>query len=362
MSKVCDRPDIKQIELEFSTGKCRISVGPGALSTINQALRAHQHATCCVIVTDPNIPQSLVSAVSNESELAGLKAIQFTIAGGEESKSLATISDLMEFMALGGVHRFDPLIAIGGGVVGDAAGFAAAIYMRGIPLIQVPTTLLAMVDSSIGGKTGVNLRAGKNLVGAFYQPMAIIADTTALETLPEREIRCGLAEIAKYGFIIEPDILSCLADGIPESSSMAELIMSSIKCKAEVVQEDAFEAGRRAILNFGHTLGHAIETASLHGVSHGEAVSIGMVFALALGRELGKADLVMQGRRILEGLELPVSAVGLSRESVLRIMERDKKVRSGMRFVVLEELGKAEIVSNVPDEAIRTALKEVAII
>lgn len=245
--------------------------------------------------------------------------------------------------------------------MGDIAGFAAASFMRGVPLIQMPTTLLAMVDSSIGGKTGVNLAAGKNLAGTFHQPVAVVADTTALTSLPQREFRCGMSEVVKYGFIAAPRILDLVQSGKPRGGVLDELIVTSIRCKVAAVEADEREEGPRAFLNFGHTLGHALEITTGHAMSHGEAVAVGMVFALLLGRKLGLVDLVERARAILSGLGLPTEATGIDEESVLSVMQRDKKFNRGQNFVVLREIGAPEVVSNVSYEVVSSALEGVGI-
>jgi shikimate kinase/3-dehydroquinate synthase len=273
-----------------------------------------------------------------------------TFPDGEANKTLATAAQLSEGLAKAGLHRGDVVIAVGGGVVGDVAGFVASTFGRGIGVIQVPTTVLAMVDSSIGGKTGVNLPQGKNLVGTFHQPLAVIADLDVLETLPEREYRSGLAEVIKYSFIADPGLIKVL-----ERKDMQGVVTRSAKIKAEVVAEDERDAGRRAILNYGHTLGHAVELAT--GLHHGEAISIGMVYAATVARELEMSDLVDDHRRTLEAIGLPTRVDGLRWSDVRKRMVLDKKYAKGDRMVLLEDVAKP-VVRDVPVDVLEKAWKE----
>jgi 3-dehydroquinate synthase/shikimate kinase/3-dehydroquinate synthase len=273
-----------------------------------------------------------------------------TFPEGEASKTFDTAARLAEGLAREGLHRDDVVIAFGGGVVGDVAGFVASTYGRGIRVIQVPTTLLAMVDSSVGGKTGVNLPQGKNLVGTFHQPYAVYADLDVLRTLPARELRAGMAEVVKYAFIADPSILELV-----ERGDMHGIVTRCVKIKADVVASDERDAGRRAILNYGHTLGHAIELASdLH---HGEAVAIGMVYAAIVARILGVSDLVDDHRRAIEAVGLPTEIPGLRWPVVRKRMVLDKKYARGDRMVLLEAPGKP-VVRPVPIDVLERAWKE----
>lgn len=353
--------ELKRLKIETSGEPYEVVIGDGAAGELHSFLADRASGDRVAIITDGGVPGFWPELISDEARLAELEPIELTIAGGEESKSMATIETLLESMATGGIHRGDTLVAVGGGVVGDTAGFAAATYMRGVALIQVPTTLLAMVDSSIGGKTGVNLRSGKNLAGAFYPPLAVFSDTRAIGTLPERQFRCGLAEVIKYGFILDPTILDAIGARPPEEMDLGEVVFSSVRCKAAIVENDEHETGSRAVLNFGHTLGHAIETVSSHALTHGEAISIGMVFALALGEELGMARLLDRGTSLIEDAGLPVRIDGLGRDEVLAVMARDKKFSSELCFVLLRDLGCAEVVGGVQASALASALDRVGI-
>jgi 3-dehydroquinate synthase len=281
---------------------------------------------------------------------------------GEACKTLAEIERTTEWLAQEGYDRRGAVVGVGGGATTDHAGFAAAVYLRGVRFALVPTTLLAMVDASVGGKTAVDLPAGKNLVGAFHQPSAVIADLGFLDTLPARERRAGLAEVVKCGFIADPELLSILeqlpvepaVDDAALSSAVAtELVARAVRVKAEVVAEDETEGGRRAILNFGHTVGHALEAASSYGLLHGEAVGLGMLAALSLGeaRGLGTPALTSRAAALLARLGLPVDLQSRLSAEVLARVSVDKKRRGGaINFVFCPRPGETRFVEVSPDE------------
>jgi 3-dehydroquinate synthase len=280
--------------------------------------------------------------------LAGKNVNSFELPDGESHKTVATMQTILDQLVQNGANRDTSVLALGGGVVGDIAGFAAACYMRGVAFIQVPTTLLAQVDSSVGGKTGVNHSAGKNLIGAFYQPQVVMIDTDTLASLPDRELRAGLAEVIKYGAICDIDFLAWLEDNLDalldkESAALAYAIQRSCELKAEVVAEDEREAGRRAILNFGHTFGHAIENRLGYGEwLHGEAVAAGMVMAA----ELSNVDAaeVERLRSLLLRAGLPIAPPPIEDADWMRAMGMDKKVQQNkLRFVLLKGLGDAHL-------------------
>jgi 3-dehydroquinate synthase len=269
---------------------------------------------------------------------------RLSLPAGEACKSLGEIERTVEWLAARGYDRRGALVGIGGGAATDHAGFAAAIYLRGIPFVTVPTTLLAMVDASVGGKTGVDLRAGKNLVGAFHQPRAVVADLEFLDTLPARERTAGLAEVVKCGFIADAKILDLLETAGPELSPdlVLELVTRAVRVKAEVVAADETEGGRRAILNFGHTIGHALEAASGYELLHGEAVALGMIAALDLGAELGIGPpaLAARGRALLRRLGLPIDLARRLDAAVLARLTVDKKRHGDLiRFVFCPAVG-----------------------
>jgi len=274
----------------------------------------------------------------------------FTIGQGEAAKSLATVEQLCRDFAQWGLTRADAVVAVGGGLVTDVGGFAAAVYHRGIPVIHVATTLLGQIDAAIGGKTGVNLPEGKNLVGAFWQPSAVLCDTAVLATLPPREHRSGLGELAKYHFLGGGDL-----DSLP----IDERVAACVRIKADVVGSDEREGGRRAILNYGHTLAHALETSGQYDLRHGEAVAIGLVFAAELARTLGRVDdaAVREHRRVIGAYDLPTSLpAGSSAPELMDIMGRDKKALNGLTFV-LDGPDGVEVVEGVDRSAIDAALE-----
>jgi 5-deoxy-5-amino-3-dehydroquinate synthase len=273
------------------------------------------------------------------------------IGEGEEAKSLATVESLTRAFARQGLTRRDVVVGVGGGMVTDIAGFAAASWHRGTPVVHVATTLLGMVDAAIGGKTGVNLPEGKNLVGAFWQPSGVICDLDALDTLPEREMRCGLGEMSKYHFLTGDDLLAMPLD---------QRIARCVEIKSEVVASDEREGGRRALLNYGHTLAHAIEIATDHDIAHGEAVAVGLLFAAELARELGRIDQgrVDEHRRVVAG-EYGLRITPPERldvDDLLALMARDKKALDGLTFVLDGPEG-VEVVEHVPEGAVRATLE-----
>ncbi len=320
-----------------------------------------------------------VAVVSNEvvaplhgnrllGELGGLDVRQIILRDGEQEKNLENFNAILTRMLESGFSRNCTLIALGGGVVGDLCGFAAACYMRGVRFIQVPTTLLAQVDSSVGGKTAVNHPLGKNMIGAFHQPVAVVADTGLLETLPEREYLAGLAEVIKYGLIRDAVFLDWLEQNIGPlrrraPDALAHAVHRSCQNKAEVVAADERESGQRALLNLGHTFGHAIETAQEYrGLLHGEAVAVGMVMAAGFSEQTGlmPPGSAARVRSLLERTGLPVDPPpGLSAEEFLAIMARDKKAVDGkMRLILMNKPGEAFVCDAVPVAALREYLGE----
>jgi 5-deoxy-5-amino-3-dehydroquinate synthase len=320
-----------------------VLVGPGASSHLAEVLPGA--ARRAAIVTQPNIGVVVDS---------GLEQEVFAIGDGEGAKSMATVEELCRSFARWGLTRGDVVVGVGGGVVTDVAGFAAASYHRGVAVVHVATSLLAQIDAAIGGKTGVNLPEGKNLVGAFWQPTAVLCDTTVLETLPEDEMRCGLGEMAKYHFLGGSAL-----DGMGlEDGDLVARIARCVEIKAQVVADDEREAGRRAVLNYGHTLGHALETTGGYGLRHGEAVAIGLVYAAELGRALGRIDdeRVAEHRRIVEGYGLPTCIPDDADDAeLLAAMGRDKKAIDGLTFV-LDGPDGVEVVAGVEESLVEQVL------
>ncbi|MCU1452794.1 MAG: aroB [Acidimicrobiales bacterium] len=307
------------IELEVPLGdrSYPVLVGAGARHRLLEVLPVGVKRAA--IVTQPAIGVEVDPGVEHRV---------FPMAEGEDAKDLGTVEDLCRDFARWGLTRGDVVVAVGGGVVTDTAGFAAAVYHRGVPVVHVATTLLGQVDAAIGGKTGVNLPEGKNLVGAFWQPAAVLCDTEVLGTLPPREYRNGLGEMAKYAFLG--------VDGLADLP-LDEAVAACVRCKAEVVAADEREGGRRAILNYGHTLGHALETAGGYDLRHGEAVAIGLVYAAELARALGRIDAarVAEHRTIVAGYDLPMTLPsGADVERLLALFARDKKAVDGVTFVL----------------------------
>jgi len=279
----------------------------------------------------------------------------FEIGDGEAAKTLATVEELCRAWATWGLTRADVVVAVGGGLVTDVAGFAAATYHRGVPVVHVPTTLLGMVDAAIGGKTGVNLPEGKNLVGAFWQPGAVLCDTNALATLPPRELRSGRGELAKYHFLASTDLLAL---------DLEDRIAAAVRIKADVVagdeREDPGNRRGRAILNYGHTLAHALEIATAHDLRHGEAVAIGLAYAAALGRRLGRIDdaRVAEHHRVLAAYELDAALpAGVDSDNLVALMRHDKKAIAGLTFV-LDGPDGFEVVPGVDEADARAALED----
>lgn len=296
---------------------------------------------------------ALVTQSSIEVEVSiSLPVHRFEIGVGEQFKTIATVQELCEGFAQAGLTRGDVVVAVGGGMVTDVAGFAAASYHRGISVVHVPTTLLGMIDAAIGGKTGVNLSQGKNLVGAFWQPSGVICDLNTLATLPDREVRCGNGEMAKYHFLTGDDLAAL---------DLEARVARCVEIKAEVVASDERESGRRAILNYGHTLAHALEIASGHEIAHGEAVSIGLIFAARLAERLGRIDSARVAEHLevvggLYGLQTDIPRVG-SADELLALMFRDKKAIDGLTFV-LDGPNGVELLADIDPAIVRDVLVE----
>ncbi len=348
-----------------------VVVGPGVTTEIGRLLAGRRRA---VIVTHRSLVELHPTAIEESLNDAGVEFSYALPDEGESAKSLTMIEFLTRSFATQGLLRDDVVVALGGGVVGDTAGFAAAVYHRGIDLVQVPTTLLAQVDSSIGGKTGVNLPEGKNLVGAFHQPLGVLADVSSLTTLAEREYRSGLGEVAKYALIEPallgttdvPDLLEARVSEVldREPEALTDLVARCAAIKAHVVAEDEHErAGVRATLNYGHTLGHALETVSGYDLYHGEAVAIGLVFAGSLAGALERidADRVERHRTLVTSLGLPASVLDTVRaDDLLTVMARDKKAHGGLSFVLDGPRG-LERIDDPPAPALHHAFEAVGV-
>ncbi|MGE5319443.1 MAG: 3-dehydroquinate synthase, partial [Hyphomicrobiaceae bacterium] len=310
-----------------------------------------------MVVTNTTVAPLYLARLTATLEVCGVTVASVVLPDGEVYKTWETLNLIFDALLSDRAERKTTLIALGGGVIGDMAGFAAASYQRGVPFIQIPTTLLSQVDSSVGGKTGINHPLGKNMIGAFYQPKVVLADTDTLKTLPARELSAGLAEVIKYGLIWDADFLAWLEANMDQlraldPAAITHAIYRSCEIKAQVVGQDEREGGIRAILNLGHTFGHAIETGMGYGNwLHGEAVAAGMVLAAETSRRLGwlsEAD-VARTRALIRAAGLPDVAPDLGVNTYLEYMGHDKKVEGGkMRFVLLKKLGEAVITSDVP--------------
>jgi 3-dehydroquinate synthase len=336
------------------------SAGVGAVPGLRLPERA------LVVTQAPVVDAGHVDPVEDALRACGVEVVRQLVPDGEGAKSIEVLGDLWRAAARLPLTRRDVVVAVGGGVVGDLGGFLAATYARGIDVVQIPTTVLAQVDAAIGGKTGINLPEGKNLVGAFHQPRAVVCDVAALATLPERIHREGFGEIAKYGLIRDAGMLELLeanpeVAGAGSSPLLLELVERSVAVKAQVVAADEREAGERAHLNLGHTFGHAVESLTGYdSVLHGEAVAIGTVVSLRVGVALGitDAEVAARGEAVLTALGLPTRPPVLDREAVWTAMRRDKKASSdAVRFVLLEDVGRP-VVASPPREVVDGVLDE----
>jgi len=350
------------ITVELGERSYPIVIGSGLLGG-GFDLARHVAGKDCLVVTNETVAPLYLEAL--QADLSGKVVDSIRLRDGEAYKTVATVERVLDKLVSSGANRDGTIVALGGGVVGDIAGFAAACYMRGIDFIQVPTTLLAQVDSSVGGKTGVNHPGGKNLIGAFHQPRVVMIDTDTLESLPDRELQAGLAEVIKYGAIADADFFAWLEGNIEallkrDAVALAHAIQRSCELKAAVVAEDECEAGRRAILNFGHTFGHAIERCQGYGEwLHGEAVATGMLLAA----ELSGIDAHEQARlrQLIDRAGLPLRPPAISSEAWLQAMGLDKKVQQKrLRFVLLSELGKAFITADYDEARLLRVLEATA--
>ncbi len=354
---------MKTLELDLGERSYPIYIGSGLLARA-ELLTSYIHGARVAIVTNDTVAPLYLAKV--RAHLARYNPVEVILPDGEQYKTLEVLNRVFDALLQNRCDRQTTIVALGGGVIGDMAGFAAATYQRGVPFIQAPTTLLSQVDSSVGGKTGVNHPLGKNMIGAFYQPRAVVIDTDTLNTLPDRELSAGLAEVIKYGLIRDPDFFAWL-DGhmdrllARDPAALAEAIERSCRNKAEVVAADERESGVRATLNLGHTFGHAIETGMGYGAwLHGEAIAAGMVMAADLSSRLGwlKEHDVARIRALIGRAHLPVQAPPMLTAAQFRaLMSVDKKVQAGkLRLVLLKSIGEAVITGDVPAAALDETL------
>ncbi|MHB1041514.1 MAG: 3-dehydroquinate synthase [Eubacteriales bacterium] len=351
---------MEMIKVDLGTRSYPIYIGSGILTGLGKLLGKLSVGKKVLLVTNSNIRRIYGGMAEQSLAGAGFLVSVGEIGDGEEHKTLATAERLYDQSFTAGLDRTCPVIALGGGVTGDVAGFVAATYMRGVPFIQAPTTLLAQVDSSVGGKVAVNHPAGKNIIGAFYQPRLVLADVTVLRTLPPRELRSGLAEVIKYGVIWDEMFFSWLEENIGallagEPDALVYAVRESCRAKALVVEQDETEGGLRAILNYGHTVGHAVEVLTGYGrCTHGEAVGIGMVAAARLAEALELLDRCECARieALVRGAGLPVEIPGeLTTRDLLQCFYHDKKVTGGrLTFVLPERIGKVIIKRDLDED------------
>jgi 3-dehydroquinate synthase len=348
------------LTVELGDRSYPIVIGDGLLDS-GFDLSPYLPGRTCLIVTNETVAPLYLDRL--KACLPGIEVESVSLPDGEQYKTLATVEAVLDTLVAMRAGRDTTIVALGGGVIGDIAGFAAASYMRGVAFVQVPTTLLAQVDSSVGGKTGVNHAGGKNLVGAFHQPRIVLIDTDSLATLDDRELRAGIAEVIKYGAIVDRGFFDWLEEHISDllsrdPAALAHAIRVSCETKAEVVAEDEREAGKRALLNFGHTFGHAIENLVGYGEwLHGEAVAAGMLMAASLSKL--DADDSNRLRALIEAAGLPVVPPKVGAAKMLDVMQTDKKAKAGrLRFVLLSALGSAYVTDDVDDGALAAVLAD----
>jgi 3-dehydroquinate synthase len=354
-----------KVTVQSRAGAYDVDIGPGLLRGLAEDPSAAGISGRVAVVTDSNVRRLWGDGLRDALAGAGLAPLLLEVPPGEGSKTLARADALWTGLIEAGLGRGDTVLALGGGVVGDLAGFVAATFHRGMRLLQLPTTLLAQVDSSVGGKTAVNHPLGKNMIGAFHQPSAVIIDTATLSTLPEREYVAGIAEVIKYGAACDATFFDWIESHVDrmlsrDADAIAHAVHESCRIKAQVVARDEREAGERAVLNFGHTFGHAIEAATGYGTwLHGEAVAAGMVLATALSQRVSGlgVDDANRLKRLIDRAGVPVAPPVLGFDRWMELMARDKKAESGaMRFVLLKALGAASVRSGIDEADLRAVL------
>ncbi len=322
-----------------------IIIGKDILKIIPDKIKELTKAKTVAIVTDDNVDKLYSDMMVTMLQNAGFNAIKFAFPHGENHKTMATVCDILEFLAENRVTRSDLIIALGGGIVGDVSGYVASSYLRGIDFVQIPTTFLAAIDSSVGGKTGVNLKAGKNLAGAFYQPRLVVCDVMTFDTLPKENFKEGIAEAVKYGAICDKELFNLLSQN--NNWNIESVIERCVSIKAEIVSQDEFDTGKRQLLNFGHTIGHAIEKASAFKISHGIAVGIGMAMISKISDSLGwsQEDTHPQIIKCLEKNNIPTN-INIKTEELLSAMVKDKKINGDtINLVVPEKIGNCVLKS-----------------
>jgi len=355
---------MKKVMVKLGTSSYESHIGSGLLAQTAQQLKEIGASGKLVVITNPVVNELYGDTLYENLTGEGFKVIVLQVPDGEEQKSLEVAGRLYQELTDAYAERTTPILALGGGVIGDLAGFVAATYLRGVPLIQIPTTLVAQVDSSIGGKVAVNHGQLKNKIGAFYQPRLVITDISILSTLPAKTFIEGLAEVIKCAIIWDRDLFTFLAENLDKIKSLdekalEETVFRSVKIKAEIVEKDERELGLRSILNYGHTIGHAVESTSDFGVRHGEAVAIGMVAAGRISNKLGilSKDELIRIKSIIEKAGLPIEVPNLEAERIIQAMEHDKKVlQEKIRFILAKSIGDVFITDEVSPSLIKQVL------
>lgn len=374
---MCECPSDSSVQVQLGARSYEIAIATRRLNQLALILdgwlvRKNMRGTRqAVIITDEHIQQTHAAIVYHSIVEMGWKCSTVALTPGETSKSMEAASHVYDALVNFKADRQTVIIAVGGGVVGDLAGFVASTYNRGLPFVQVPTTLLAQVDSSVGGKVGINHPRGKNLIGAFHQPVGVLIDTSVLTTLPDRDYRAGLAEVVKYGVILDPEFFTLLEENVAainqrDSAILRTVVARSCRLKADVVEQDELElTGIRACLNYGHTFAHAFEALAGYGeLLHGEAVSIGMIYASRLSERLGRipAEMTERQLQLLEALHIPTAlptTLKLTPDPVIEAMRLDKKAVGGqLRFVLPTRMGHVETVKDVSEDLVRSLLQE----
>lgn len=362
---------MRKIRVELGENSYDIYIVKDFDDELKKFIEGANFSKTMMIVTDTNVDKILKNLPLTAFDyFDGKKSKTFVIPAGEKSKSLKLAEDIYTAAIESGLDRKSAIFAIGGGVVGDLTGFVAATYLRGVPFVQIPTSLLAQVDSSVGGKVAVNHKLGKNLIGAFYQPKAVFIALDMLKTLPEREIKSGLGEIVKYGVISDPELFAYLEENAQkilnlDDDVMEHVIARSCEIKADVVSKDEKESGLRRILNFGHTMAHAIEEATGYSkYAHGEAVAIGMIGAAHISRSLGRIDEATFERlqNLIDELGMVSRAENCDVDEMFKAIFRDKKTINGkINWVLMDSIGKVSIVNDVPDDVVRSAFNYIVL-
>lgn len=357
---------MRKVEVRPVTADYDILIDTDVLDELKAFIKNGAYSSKALIVSDSNVGKLYGKTIKDILKEAGLTPLLHLIKAGEMSKTLKCADEIFTLAIENGLDRRSLIIALGGGVVGDLTGFIAATYMRGVPFLQIPTSLLAQVDSSVGGKVAVNHRLGKNLIGAFYQPEAVFINLNFLKTLPKREIYTGLGEIVKYGIIYDEDFFRFLEDNVDkilalDDKTIEHVIARSCEIKAEVVSQDEKENGLRAILNFGHTVGHTIEKETHYmRYNHGEAVAVGIQAATAISLKLGMIDIAVQKRitALISAFHLPLRAEGCQVDNMIEDLFHDKKTVNGtIKWVLIDKIGHTVMRKDVPLEIVREAIE-----